>query len=627
MAIRNIGGVPVYSIDVEVPKPTDSRGRGYGLMVSDLRWKLWEEVKDAQLQQMKFDQLSYQMQADILKQQQEDLSRAMREATIAKAKMSAKSSSPSTAVRDYVNMVKAGGYTETTVGPPTFMGIPVADQPDITVTKTRTPLLQYGPPFSIQSEKGAGGGAQVFHEYDPAALDNYIADLENRQKQLDEMTQSLAVPRGGNILDRTREAYQTQIGEGGFGISPRRLRELPRFDETAAVGALKPMVDVKSRMNELEMLFPQDYKNLPEWSNLSNKLDKMQQVVSEARPVSARQFLRKEQEPLPPTSFEPKYDFGNFVPSEMTNKQDYIQRLSDKSLLRSEAAPNVSAEEELIQLGAEAAARRAQPVGISNASRATMQRALELEALGVPALDAATKAVAGELPYSPSRPFEKMAGVETEMSGLGKPGGVLDTARYLRQKRMEANVPVTPAPAPTPARKPIDEVIMSDPEGNPILPLTPQEELKLMMQEDVPKLKENFEQWKAKQNLMKSIKEVPEGVITSPEAKATPQNRSDLYAMRVTKAGLELAQKPDKFARIAKTELPKDQREKAAPAYVILVDKLYNVNKNHPNAFKDTYDEIARTYKDDPKLREAAQSYLVAKDVLEGQVTSPLAKV
>ena len=104
MAIRNIGGVPVYSIDVEVPKPTDSRGRSYGLMVSDLRWKLWEEVKDAQLQQMKFDQMAYEAQVDILKQQQQDLSRAVREAQTAKAKTVAKKSSSSDAIKNYAKL-------------------------------------------------------------------------------------------------------------------------------------------------------------------------------------------------------------------------------------------------------------------------------------------------------------------------------------------------------------------------------------------------------------------------------------------------------------------------------------------------------------------------------------------
>ena len=87
MALRQIGGVPVYSIDVETPKPTDSRGRGYGLLVSDLRWKLWEEVKDAQIQQMRASGAADAAIGDALAQQAKDISRALREAQVAQAKL------------------------------------------------------------------------------------------------------------------------------------------------------------------------------------------------------------------------------------------------------------------------------------------------------------------------------------------------------------------------------------------------------------------------------------------------------------------------------------------------------------------------------------------------------------
>ena len=50
--------------------------------------------------------------------------------------------------------------------------------------------------------------------------------------------------------------------------------------------------------------------------------------MAQSKPVTSRQFLDKPQVPLPPASFEPKYQMGNFVPSEMTEKQDYIQRLT-----------------------------------------------------------------------------------------------------------------------------------------------------------------------------------------------------------------------------------------------------------------------------------------------------------
>jgi hypothetical protein len=70
MAIRQIGGAPVYVVEVDVPKVTDARGRSYGTLVSDLRWKLWEQVQNSQLQQMKFEQMSRQAQLDVLEQKQ-----------------------------------------------------------------------------------------------------------------------------------------------------------------------------------------------------------------------------------------------------------------------------------------------------------------------------------------------------------------------------------------------------------------------------------------------------------------------------------------------------------------------------------------------------------------------------
>jgi len=652
MALRNIGGVPVYSIDVEVPKPTDSRGRGYGLMVSDLRWKLWEEVKDSQLQQMKFDQLAYDAQVDILKQQQQDVSRAIREAQMAKAKVASGESSRSKAIKDYTSLAKAAGYTETTESPPTFMGMRAIGE-NIVTKKTRTPNVRFPGEVVSQAAAAAEGGAEDVPSaemvYDPGALNAYITELEKRQADLETQFAGLSVPRGGNILDRTREAYQTQIGEGGFGIAPRRLRELPRFDETAAVGALQPMVDVKSRMNELQMLFPEDYKNLPEWSNLSNKFDKMQQVVSEARPVSSRQFLRKQLPEMPtyiPSSPErPPVTRGPLSVGVQSGGQFTREQELKNEIMRGGEPGREAA--------LQSAERKERPVG-SPVDEA-INRSVELEMLGVedkpwyPAakaaadkqVDQAIRYEAEQAPSSPTYPIEVAGGLPTEMSGLGKPGGILDTARYLRQKRLEANAPVTPTPTPAPVQSG-GSVGMLDESGNPIdlfgglkeeLQQRKQaEESMKALQGAVPetapvitpktgiqKIQEEAKKRKEEQDAMKALQEA------MPQAKATPQSRSDLYAMRVTKSGLELAQKPAKLARLAKSDLPANEREKVAPEWILTVDKLYNVNKGKPNAFKLTYDEIAKTYRNDPKLREQAQSYLIAKDTLESQVSAPLA--
>tara|TARA_R110000868_G_scaffold361178_1_gene623182 strand:- start:79 stop:540 length:462 start_codon:yes stop_codon:yes gene_type:complete len=103
-----------------------------------------------------------------------------------------------------------------------------------------------------------------------------------------------------------------------------------------------------------------------------------------------------------------------------------------------------------------------------------------------------------------------------------------------------------------------------------------------------------------------------------PQAKKTLPQRRERYAMKTIKKGLELADKPKQLARLAKTNDPAK-----APEYVQLVNKVFELNSNRPDRFQLSFDEIARTYKDDPSTREKAHSYLVAIDAVESNITKP----
>jgi hypothetical protein len=106
---------------------------------------------------------------------------------------------------------------------------------------------------------------------------------------------------------------------------------------------------------------------------------------------------------------------------------------------------------------------------------------------------------------------------------------------------------------------------------------------------------------------------------------ATRQARSDLYLARTIKKGIELANKPAKVERLAKTSLPEKERAKVVPETVALVDKVYDINRGKPNAFKLSFDEISRAFSSKPEQRQQAHEYLVAKDMLEGNKVKPLA--
>jgi hypothetical protein len=105
----------------------------------------------------------------------------------------------------------------------------------------------------------------------------------------------------------------------------------------------------------------------------------------------------------------------------------------------------------------------------------------------------------------------------------------------------------------------------------------------------------------------------------------TRQSRSDLYLARTIKKGIELANKPAKVERLAKTSLPEKERAKVVPETVALVDKVYDINRGKLNAFKLSFDEVSRAFANKPEQRQQAHEYLVAKDMLEGNKVKPLA--
>jgi hypothetical protein len=223
MAIRQIGGQPVYVVEVDVPKVTDARGRSYGTLVSDLRWKLWEEVQNSQLQQMKFEQMSKQAQLDVLEQKQRDISRAIRDANELKSQIKADVVKGTAPARGYVEKTRKPALSP-------YTGKPTGEI--LETTRTRTPIGDIG-----------GTGATVESKADVQArrdeLDEYIETLEKQQSALGQEFGRFTSTPGLDILSRTRDAFQTQIGEGGFGISRRPLRQLPRFDEAKSVGLLQ----------------------------------------------------------------------------------------------------------------------------------------------------------------------------------------------------------------------------------------------------------------------------------------------------------------------------------------------------------------------------------------------------
>jgi hypothetical protein len=111
------------------------------------------------------------------------------------------------------------------------------------------------------------------------------------------------------------------------------------------------------------------------------------------------------------------------------------------------------------------------------------------------------------------------------------------------------------------------------------------------------------------------------------KVKPTSLERRDQYKLDLIKKATALSNQPKKFERLAKPELPPEERKAKVPGYILLVDNLYDANNRAgKEPVKATFTELNRVFADDPKLREAAQEYLLAKDLLKNKQENPEAE-
>lgn len=624
MAIRQIGGAPVYVVEVDVPKVTDARGRSYGTLVSDLRWKLWEQVQNSQLQQMKFEQMSRQAQLDVLEQKQRDISRAIRDANELKSQIKADVVKGTAPARGYIEK------TEKDVIDPL-----TGEIKSLKSERTRTPTSPVKGGL-----KAAGDTVESKESVDArrSELDKLIEQYTKEQDALAAEFTRFAAQPGRDLLGSTRDAFQTQIGEGGFGISRRPLRELPRFDEGAAVGLIGEVSKreesalineamrrkselARNRIKEIEALGQDDEASqamlldlIPQVTEPKLTLDEERQIRELARKRLAEEMTAAGAEPTSRAGFLMK-DFPQgsaLLPREETRfptgrmRDDFAVQSAGGELDRETV---VKGELDRVGLGSPAAegllmeledirrTKRA-PVNAPSSLPEAQRRAIELDALGVTAEEAQTR---GATPTERgfTLPVERMGEGFGQTTTFGAPGGVLDRTNVATRR-----LPV--APSPSQEREEM-EAIQFD--GGVIEGPPTQPGMEDAATDEVEEVEDKV--------TIPSRGDLPQG-SELPQAKKTLPQRRERYAMKTIKKGLELADKPKQLARLAKTNDPAK-----APEYVQLVNKVFELNSNRPDRFKLSFDEIARAYKDDPSTREKAHSYLVAIDAVESNITKP----
>ncbi len=426
-----------------------------------------------------------------------------------------------------------------------------------------------------------------------------LKEKEDLEAQLAGLTQP-EVPQF-DLLERTREKFGTSYGEGGFGLAPRRNREIPRFDEPAALAAAKDLAETGATRAVAEFqaanpdveITPEQMATLRQQGALS--------ILQEmgGREVSRDDFLRIPQE------VETGAVEGTVAP---TVREE----------LPAEPEPEPTAEVDGLFPSAD----------VVEAAR--KERVLPFDpALGPPPVD---PSLLGRTP--PRTEGARMSRQRrltdfeflTQMEQLGegdRAREMLQNESFRRQLADEATRQavieraVGPVGEGSPERGGFFERMLPQPMDRTGQTVTSR-------LQDVP---------------------VPETTVVNPmtgetrpvqteEEKATEQaamanttmERRQRYKLSVIKGAERLASKPKKFERIAKTNLsPEDRRSKVAE-YVIVVDNLYDTNNRElstQDAIRASYQELNRVYADEPKIRQQAQEYLLAKDLLQVQIDNP----
>lgn len=449
-------------------------------------------------------------------------------------------------------------------------------------------------------------GEAATYEKARAAL---IAERQRLEAQLTGLQQP-EVPQF-DMLERTRDKFQVSYGEGGFGLAPRRTRAIPRFDEPAALRLAQDLAETGAEeaisAYEAETgvsradLNPQQIASLRRQGALS-MLNQMG-----GREVAAKDFLDfRETEPATtgpdPRQMETDPLFGG--EEGVAEELDRAISPQPDGLFPSQEVIEQARKERTIPVRP-APEQMPPPVDASLEGFTGTPSFMEGSRMSLPPVQRSLT----DFEY-----LEQMRAIGAEEEAKR----ILQTESFRRQladedMRRQALVRAVPVDETTPVQptilpRPLDRT------GQTITSqLPPSEEPTRIMSptgEVIRELPSPAEQAEQRQEQIAN----------------TTMERRQKYKLNVIKGAERLASRPKKFERIAKPNLPPEERRSQVAPYVIVVDNLYDTNTREmsaPDAIRASYMELNRVYADEPKVREQAQEYLLAKDLLQAQIDNP----
>ena len=488
------------------------------------------------------------------------------------------------------------------------------------------------------SDLSGGGGEPVTSEERQQGLDFIDKEIDRLETELG----GLRAPTLDlqNPLEATRQAYEEQIGVmgsggGPFGLAARRRRELPRFDSAQA---LQDVSDVASAYRKTAL------EALPSDATVDQIEAALQQAGTQAasdltargaEPTERGDFLLtdtltrprgSDQTPTTPQVAPTPVQFGDDLP------EDVVQPERDDALFPSNPSQDAlfllldnigkdgygmyPSDNDNPPQTAPAAPEPVAPI----TTPVTQSTGLDVG----PATSGGTVApasIGGLTPSPASRDIDFIANPDSVISGT-------DTQRQTDAERINLDVDTFEAGLDTDMG--IDLVqrakdfykdatiqITQGAEPQPILD-TFDNDKALVASYLMDQIRQNTDVQQyipegTEDRIQAQLEDIPE---TRRQRRQTRAQQKASYYVDVLSKGAKLANKPKKLERLAKKDLPKEER----PEVVTIVEDLLNVSRGKKNSFKSVFDEISRYYKDDKDKMRQAHEYLAALQILDDSI-------
>lgn len=378
---------------------------------------------------------------------------------------------------------------------------------------------------------------------------------------------------GTDLLQRTREDFASRVGPGGFGTDPRKDRRQELFDEKEALAQADDIMAARSGLTDMEMLVQDQYDVAKEYHD---RLGGEENFAAMKDAEGNLQRIRNMQGQLS---------------SSPVAEGDFLSNRREESGVQFREGPG-------LDLGTAPALEDPEPPRDF-----------------VPEVPLAT--TAGPAPAREDLTFLEELGGPLPEQDFGAPPSAAEARQYVRPASQTL---------PSPAFRNVEldflgaQELAQEPRAGfrdpgTVESLEGAERTAERLAAGLP-----AQRSVAERRLPSSVAEsLPVGAEIFEEKLAPNQReRRANYQARMIMAGVSLAKQKKKFERISKPNLTEAQRQTAVPEYARLVEELYETNISAgADPIKASFDEIAKIYADDPKMRKQAHTYLFALDMLK----------